>query len=89
VDLATQQVAPIGDLLGKLDGLEPDGTSFWVSDFSAAQIHTVAADGTHEIAFDLRADHGLAVAADIGFDPVRRVLCVPDLNETIAFVTLP
>ncbi|AGP34290.1 hypothetical protein [Sorangium cellulosum] len=59
-----------------------------MSDWTSGKVFRVSADGTWTVAYDLAADHGVASAADIGFDPERRILCVPDLNTSVAFITV-
>ncbi|WP_437735245.1 SMP-30/gluconolactonase/LRE family protein [Sorangium sp. So ce1335] len=88
IDIAGQDVAQLGDIAGKFDGVEKDGDAYWVSEWVSGKIYRVEADGTWALAYDLAADHALDSAADIGFDPERRILCIPDLASSVAFLTV-
>ncbi|KYF51492.1 hypothetical protein BE08_22500 [Sorangium cellulosum] len=88
IALEGQDVAQLGDIAGKFDGVEKDGDAFWVSEWISGKIYRVEADGTWALAYDLAADHALGSAADIGFDPERRILCIPDLASSVAFLTV-
>ncbi|MGK4007198.1 hypothetical protein WMF31_31540 [Sorangium sp. So ce1036] len=87
IDLAGKTVTPLGEIAGKFDGVEKDGDDYLVSEWSSGKIYRVSADGSWTVAYDLKADHGFAAAADIGFDPERGILCVPDLAGSVAFVS--
>lgn len=89
VDLTTKEITQIGTLEGKLDGIALDGNRYIVSDFRG-QIHTVGVDGSVSAqARDAVTQDGLQAAADIGFDPVRRIVAIPDLvGSTVVFVSL-
>jgi hypothetical protein len=89
IDIATKAITPIGDVKGKWDGLEKDGAEYLLGDNPTGQILRVKADGTKELMFDLGKDHGFMPAADFGYDPVGKVLCVPNLNDSVAFVKWP
>lgn len=84
--MATQ----VGDLTGKFDGIEVDGNFFLISDFTGKLLR-VSADGTQvETLRDFAAQDGLLSAADIGFDPILRVVGLPDLvGGNVAFWTVP
>ncbi|NUQ78643.1 MAG: hypothetical protein HUU21_34375, partial [Polyangiaceae bacterium] len=87
IDIATKAITPIGNLKGKWDGLEKDGAEhFLLGDNPTGQIFRVKLDGTSELMFDIGKDHGFAPAADFGYDPVGKVLCVPNLSDSVAFV---
>lgn len=89
IDLATKERTQIGTLEGKLDGIELDGNRYVVSDFRG-QIHTVNVDGgASDEARDVVAQDALQGSADIGFDPVRRIVAIPDLiGSEVVFVSL-
>ena len=74
-----------GDL-GALDGIERDGENLLVSDF-AGRILSVDVNGDGTVVFD-----GTAIfdtAADIAFDPARRIVAVPELGGTeVNFIDL-
>ena len=86
IDIKTKALKPIGDVMGKWDGLEKDGADYLLGDNPSGQIHRVKADGSHEVMFDLGKDHAFMPAADFGYDPVGKVLCVPNLADSVAFV---
>lgn len=78
IDLATGDVTTLATEIGKLDGLVADGDTVLATDFRGNLLR-LATDGTSELLMSLTESHGLASAADLGFDPVRRVAAVPDL----------
>lgn len=39
-----------------------------------------------DVLFDLMTDQGFTPAADIGLDPERGIICVPNLADSVAFV---
>lgn len=86
IDIATKAITPIGDLKGKWDGLEKDGADYILGDNPTGQIFRVKLDGSKELMFDLGKDHGFMPAADFGYDPVGKILCVPNLGDSVAFV---
>ncbi|UQA59160.1 hypothetical protein [Polyangium aurulentum] len=86
IDLATKAITPIGDVKGKWDGLEKLGADYLLSDNAPGRIVRVKPDGSHEVMFDLGKDHGFMPAADFGIDPVGKVLCVPNLGDSVALV---
>jgi hypothetical protein len=86
IDITTKAISPIGNLMGKWDGLEKDGGGYLLGNNSTGQILRVKADGTNEIMFDLGKDHAFMPAADFGYDPVGKILCVPNLGDSVAFV---
>jgi hypothetical protein len=86
VDIATKAITQIGNVMGKWDGIEKDGADYLLSDNAPGVIYRVKADGTKEMLFDLGTDHGFKPAADFGYDPVGKVLCVPNLGDSVAFV---
>lgn len=86
IDIASKAMTPIGDLMGKWDGLEKYDADYLLGDNSPGVIYRVKADGTKEVLFDLGKDHGFMPAADFGYDPVGKVLCVPNLADSVAFV---
>jgi hypothetical protein len=80
LDLDTRTLTPLTDRLGALDGLERYGKNLLVSDFFVG-VYRVSPDGTATQIFD-NATEGFASSADIGFDPVRRRLAIPDLFQS-------
>ncbi len=66
-----------GTVSAALDGIERDGDGWVVSEFGG-KIWRLDAAGRGTLVRDLTID-GLASSADIGFDPVRRVMLIPDL----------
>ena len=89
IDLNSKAITQIGSLEGKLDGIVADGDRYIVSDFRGA-IHTVQlADGQSVQARDAATKDGLQSAADIGFDPERRLVAIPDLlGNQVVLVSL-
>lgn len=73
VHLKTGKVTPISDRLGALDGLEPDGARFLVTDFATGRLLAVDAE-TGEASLVAT---GPPSAADLGFDPDRRIVAIP------------
>ena len=86
IDIATKVITPIGNVQGKWDGLEKLGADYLLSDNAPGRIVRVKPDGSQEVMFDLGKDHGFMPAADFGIDPVGKVLCVPNLGDSVAFV---
>jgi hypothetical protein len=80
LNLRTLELVPVTDRLGFLDGLERDGVDLLVSDFYKG-VYRVELDGTATLIFD-NVLNGFASSADIGFDPLRRRLAIPDLLGT-------
>jgi hypothetical protein len=84
IDRTTKAITPVtDDGLGLLDGLVTDGDDLLVTEYTTGNLYRVARDGTVALA------HKLAPgAADLGIDPARRVIMVPEtlLN---AVVVLP
>lgn len=83
-------VTAVGTYEAKLDGIEVDGDSFLVTEFSG-KLQRVSLDGnTVTLVRDFVASDGLLSTADLGFDPAARVVAVPDLvGGNVAFYTLP
>lgn len=86
VDPGTQAITQIGTTLGKFDGLEKYKGAFLLSDNQAGRLLVIQPDGASEVLVDLFADHQFAPAADIGIDPERNLICVPNLGDSVAFV---
>lgn len=79
----------LGSYEGKLDGIEVDGADFLVTEFSG-KLQRVSADGATVTTIRDFAGDGLMSTADLGFDPVARVVGVPDLlGGQVAFYPLP
>jgi hypothetical protein len=84
IDLATKAIHPISDRIGNLDGIERDGRDLLVTDFWGGQILRVHPDGTSEQVMRV-----LPTAADIGWDPNRRILGLPQMaTNAVAFFQL-
>jgi DNA-binding beta-propeller fold protein YncE len=66
--------------LGNLDGLERDGEELLTTDFGG-RLLSVDANGQERVLVD-GTDGTFNAAADIGFDPARRVVAVPELGGT-------
>lgn len=80
----------LGTFTGKFDGIEKDGTDYLISENPTATVYRVSSTtGAQTKIYDFKGD-GAMVAADIGYDPVKRRIGVPDLNgSTIFFYDLP
>jgi hypothetical protein len=77
VDLANQAITAVSDnRLGGLDGLERDGANLLTSDFFGP-IFSIDAKGVETEVVNVAGRAGSA--ADIGFDPVNRVIAAPEL----------
>lgn len=81
---------PISDHAGKFDGLEVDGADFLATEFTG-KLERISGDGaTVTVVRDLAAEDGLMSTADLGFDPDRRLVAIPDLlGGNVALYTLP
>lgn len=89
LDLAGAAFSQFGALTGKFDGVEQDGDDLLVTDFRG-QLHRVGPTGESTLIRDFAATDGLMSSADLGFDPVARIVGVPDLaGGQIAFWRLP
>jgi hypothetical protein len=89
LDIGSKSVTAFGTLMGKLDGIERDGDTFLVSDNPTAILYRVMPDGTFKVAFDLKKDYSLQSAADIGIDPARRMVAIPDIGgNTVTFLEM-
>ena len=79
-----------GSYEAKIDGIEVDGDSFLITEFSPGVLQRVSPDGTSvTLLHDFTAD-GLMSTADLGFNPDTRVVGIPDLlGGQVAFWTVP
>lgn len=73
----------LGTLAGAFDGIEADGDAYLVTEFGGV-LWRVAQDGRAERVFDAAAQ-GLISTADLGFDPSRRRVLLPDLVGDAAY----
>lgn len=86
VDLKTKKITPLdaGKPLGNLDGLEKDGADYLVTDFTAGKVFRVSKSGAATVL-----KTGLAESADLGYDPARRMIAVPEMGGgTVKFFRL-
>lgn len=84
LDLSTLALTPLTARIGALDGIERDSTGLLVSDTFVGVDH-IALDGSVDSLVN-DAEVGLAASADIGYDPVRHRIGVPELGGTrVAF----
>lgn len=81
IDLTTKSVQMFGALTGKFDGIEQHGDVFYVTENPTAYLYRFKADGSSELVYDLRKDHGVMSAADLGYDPVTEILGVADMQH--------
>jgi hypothetical protein len=74
VNIADRKVSDLGDgkPVGNLDGIEPDGDAFLVSDWVSGAVYRIDRAGKAELLLDL--DQG---SADIGYVPETKLLLVP------------
>lgn len=74
VGIADKKVAKLGDgtPVGNLDGLEPDGDDFLVSDWVAGKVFRIARSGKADVLLSLTQG-----TADIGYVPAEKLLIVP------------
>lgn len=85
----TGELTPIGTLEGRLDGVEVDGEDLLVTDFTG-KLYRVDATGASELIADLVTDHGFMSTADLGWDPDRRMIAMPDLlGNQVGTFTIP
>ena len=87
VDLKTKEIAPLGEgmPIGNLDGIENDGADYLVTDFMAGKIFRVSKSGAATVL-----KSGFAESADLGWDPARRIIAVPEMvGGTVKFFRLP
>ena len=77
VDLKTKVIAQLGDgkPIGNLDGLEKDGADYLVTDFMAGKLLRVSKSGAATVLKD-----GFKDSADIGYDPGRKIIVVPEMG---------
>jgi sugar lactone lactonase YvrE len=77
VDLGTREITPIGDgqPVGNLDGLEKDGADYLVTDWMAGKLLRISKSGAVTVLKD-----GFQNSADLGYDPVRRLVAVPEMG---------
>ena len=77
VDLGTKEITPIGDgqPVGNLDGLEKDGADYLVTDWVAGKLLRISKSGAVTVLKD-----GFKNSADLGYDPTRRLIAVPEMG---------
>lgn len=77
VDLKSKAITALGEgkPLGNLDGLERDGADYLVTDFMAGKLFRVSKSGAATVVKD-----GFKNSADIGWNPARRHLAVPEMS---------
>lgn len=77
VDLKTKEITPMGDgkPVGNLDGLEKDGADYLVTDWIAGKFLRISKSGAVTVLKD-----GFKNSADIGYDPARRLVVLPEMG---------
>ncbi|MBI4423815.1 MAG: ATP/GTP-binding protein [Elusimicrobia bacterium] len=75
IDPRTKAIVSSSEPIGNLDGLEPDGDAWLVSDWSAGKVYRVAG-GKPQLLLE-----GFKGAADLGWHAKRRLLIVPRMGE--------
>jgi len=84
IDLLTKQITRVTDNgMGLLDGLVKDGDDYLVTEYATGNVYRIAQDGTQSLVYKLAPG-----TADLGIDPVRRVIMVPETLAN-AVVVLP
>lgn len=86
VDLKTKKVTPLGSgaRVGNLDGIEKYGEGYLATDYMTGKLHEIAADGSSKVMRE-----GFTNGADIGLDPVRGLLAVPEMGAgKVSFIDL-
>lgn len=88
LDLNTGDLAPIPGVAGKFDGIERDGDGLLLTDFRGPLLR-LGDDGSLVLLRDF-VEEGLVLStADLGFDPERRRVGIPDLlGNQVLFVDL-
>lgn len=78
VSLADKKVSNLGDgtPVGNLDGIEPDGDDYLVSDWVAGKVFRIGKSGKAELLLDLGQG-----TADIGYDPASKTMLVPLMKD--------
>ena len=78
VSLADKKVTNLGDgtPVGNLDGIEPDGDDYLVSDWVAGKVFRIGKSGKAELLLEL-----CQGTADIGYDPASKTLLVPMMKD--------
>ncbi len=87
LDLATKEVRPFGEgaRIGNLDGLEPDGDGYLVTDWAASKFFRVPAKGGAVLL-----QEGFKNSADLGFNAETRRALVPEMGGgQVTFVDVP
>jgi hypothetical protein len=83
------EITPLGTLEGRFDGVEADGQDLLITDFTG-KLYSVKSTGEYTLIVDLVADHGFMSAADLGWDPARRMVVMPDLSGfQVGIFTIP
>ncbi len=73
---------------GKIDGIVRYGAGFLATDFRGMLL-SIEQDGTTTMLMDLATDAGMMSAADLGYDPVRDQVAIPDLfASSVVFIDL-
>jgi hypothetical protein len=76
VDIKTKAITPIGDKpVGNLDGLEKEGQDFLATDWVAGKLLRITRAGEVTVLKE-----GFKNAADIGYDPARKLVAVPEMG---------
>ena len=78
VSITTKEIISLGDgsPVGNLDGLEPDGPSYLVTDWMAGGLFRIAASGKAELLLDLKQG-----SADLEFIEAKRLVIIPMMMD--------
>jgi DNA-binding beta-propeller fold protein YncE len=86
LSLSDLELMPFSDPIGLLDGLERDGPDLLTTDFGG-QLYRVDPEGVSVLELDLAGEQG--ATADLGFEPTRRIVALPDyLGTEVRFRSL-
>ena len=86
VDLKTKKVTPLGsgERIGNLDGMEKRGKNYLATDYMTGKLYEIFPDGSARLLRD-----GFVNGADIGLDPARDLLAVPEMGAgKVTFIDL-
>ncbi len=74
--------------VAKIDGIVHTGDGFLATDFRGTLL-SIEEDGTTTVLIDLIDEEGMLSAADLGYDPARERVAIPDLfGSSVVFIDL-
>jgi len=82
------EVTVLASEVAKIDGIVQRGSGFLATDFRGMLL-SIEADGSTNVQTDLATEAGMLSAADLGYDPARDQVAIPDLfGSTVVFLDL-